>query len=242
MSSRLRLAALIGGLAAIALALMPPTDRWSERLLSVHMAQHLLLMLVAPPLLLLSGPVQLALKRSPRPLRRALVRALSSRLAYVLTRPSFGVAAFAAVMLASHLTGMFELALRNELAHACEHAAYLLAGLALFAPLLAPASGPLPRPPGGIARFLWLTLAMVPMTLVGALLWSDTHVRYRAYIAPARALGRSALADQHLAGVAMWVGGGLIAVVLSIALAFYAMLVEERRQRRREAYEGALHA
>jgi cytochrome c oxidase assembly factor CtaG len=242
MSRGARSASLAGGVAAIAVALMPAMDRWSDRLLSVHMAQHLLLALVAPPLLLLAGPAQLALKTSPPRARRMLARALSSRAAYLLTRPPVGVAAFGAAMLGTHLTGLFELALRNDLVHVCEHAAYLLGGLLLFAPLLAPASGPVAKAPGAVARFVWLTAAMVPMTVVGALLWSETHVRYRAYVAPARALGRSALADQHLAGVAMWVGGGLISVALSISLALYAMLAEERRQRRREAYEGGAPA
>jgi putative membrane protein len=235
MSDRARTASFAAGLVGVAIAISPPFDDWSDRLLSVHMVQHLLLTMVAPPLLLAGGPVQLLLKRSPPRARRALARALAGRAVRIATRPAVGLAAFAAVMLLTHLTGLFELALRDEPVHAAEHGAYLLSGLLLFAPLLAPASGPIAKAPGGLARFLWLMAAMVPMTAVGALLSSDQHVRYRHYLAPARALGRSALADQRLAGAIMWVGGGLAMTALAIGVAMAAMLAEERRQRAREA-------
>lgn len=235
LAGQARLASFAAGTATVAVALAPVTDRYSDRLLSVHMVQHLLLSVVAPPLLLLGGPIQFALRTAPPRARRALAQALHSRAAHLLTRPVVGLALFAAVMLGTHLTGLFELALREDVVHAAEHGAYLLAGLALFAPLLAPASGPVAKAPGGLARFLWLMAAMVPMTAVGALLSSDTHVRYGSYVAPARALGRSALADQRLAGAIMWVGGGLAMAALAIAVAMAAMLAEERRQRVREA-------
>jgi cytochrome c oxidase assembly factor CtaG len=230
-----RIASFAAGVAAVLLALLPVTDEWADRLLSVHMVQHLLLTLVAPPLLLLGGPVQFLLKTLPPRPRRALARAVAGRAVHLLTRPPVGLAVFAAVMLATHLTGLFELALRDDRVHAAEHAAYLLAGLLLFAPLLAPASGPVAKAPGGLARFLWLMAAMVPMTAVGALLSSENRVRYPSYVAPARALGRSPLADQHLAGVIMWVGGGLAMTALAIGVAMAAMAAEERRQRIREA-------
>jgi cytochrome c oxidase assembly factor CtaG len=235
MSPRARAASFAAGLGAIAIALSPPVDGWSDRLLSVHMVQHLLLAMIAPPLLLLGGPVQFLLKRSPPRARRALARALTGRVVRLATRPAVGLAVFAAAMLLSHLTGLFELALRHDAVHAAEHGAYLLSGLLLFAPLLAPASGPIAKAPGGLARFLWLMAAMVPMTAVGALLSSENHVRYPSYLAPAKALGRSALADQRLAGAIMWVGGGLAMTALAIGVAMAAMLAEERRQQAREA-------
>lgn len=232
---QMRLVCFCAGVTTVLVALAPPVDGWSDRLLSVHMVQHLLLAMIAPPLLLLGGPVQFLLTRSSPKARRALARALASRAVRAATRPAVGLAAFSVVMLLTHLTGLFELALRHDLIHAAEHGAYLLSGLLLFAPLLAPASGPIAKAPGGLARFLWLTAAMVPMTAVGALLSSDRHVRYRHYLAPAKALGRSALADQRLAGAIMWVGGGLAMTALAIGVAMAAMLAEERRQRAREA-------
>jgi cytochrome c oxidase assembly factor CtaG len=64
----------------------------------------------------------------------------------------------------------------------------------------------------------------------------DGHVRYPFYLAPARALHTSALADQRTAGVLMLVGGGVVMGVLAIGIAMGAMLAEERRQKRRDSY------
>jgi putative membrane protein len=236
-----RTASFMAALAALAVALLSGVDGEAEELLSVHMIQHLLLILVAPALLLWGAPVRLALAASPPRLRRALARALASRAAQLLTRPVVGFACFAAAVLLTHLTGLFELALRNAAVHAGEHALYLCAGLLLLAPLIA--ADPLPHPPGPLARFAWLMGAMAAMAVPGALLAFSSAVRYPSYVAPARALGRSALADQQLAGAIMWVGGGLAMFALALTVAMEAMLAEERRQRRRESHarEGEQH-
>jgi cytochrome c oxidase assembly factor CtaG len=226
------------GLAALALATMSGIDRYSELLLSVHMLQHLLLMLLAPVLLLSARPIALALAAASPATRRRLAAILHARGVRLVSRPAVGLAGFAIVVLATHLTGLFELALREPVAHALEHAAYLLAGLMFFAPILA--ADPLPHPPNAIARFCWLTGAMVLMAVPGVLLTFATSVRYSAYLAPARALGRSALADQQLAGVLMWIGGGLAMFALALGLAMRVMLVEDRLQRRRESHASGV--
>jgi putative membrane protein len=229
-----RTCAFAGGLLALALALMSGIDSYAEKLLSVHMAQHLLLALISPALLLCGAPIRLALGASPPRVRAALAAALSSRALRVLGNPAVGFALFASVMLATHLTGLFELALRHPSAHALEHAAYFWSGVLLLAPLIA--ADPLAHPPGALARFGWLMGAMTVMAAPGALLTFATSVRYPFYLAPAHALGRSALADERLAGVIMWVGGGVAMFALALAVAMSAMLAEERRQRRRELH------
>jgi putative membrane protein len=82
-------------------------------------------------------------------------------------------------------------------------------------------------------------VVMTAMVVVGALLSFDASVRYTYYLAPARALHMSALADQQLAGVVMWYGGGLLGAALTLALVTQALFAEERRQRRRERYATA---
>src|SRR5207253_1388999 len=124
-----RTCSFIGGLLALALALVSGIDTYADRLLSVHMAQHLLLMLVAPAL---------------------------------------GLLGFALAVLVFHLSGLFELALRDETVHALEHCVYLAAGLMLLAPLIA--ADPLPRRVSAIARVGWLLAAMTVMAIPGALL------------------------------------------------------------------------
>jgi cytochrome c oxidase assembly factor CtaG len=242
-----RTSSFLAGLLVLALALLSGIDRYADELLSVHVSQHLLLVLVAPALLLWGAPVRLALAGSPRRGRAVLGGVLSSRAVRTLGRPLVGFTVFSVAVLATHLTGLFELALEHPLVNAFEHALYFWAGVWLLAPLIG--ADPLPHRPGAVARFCWLMGAMVAMAIPGALLTFAPTVRYAFYLKPARALGRSALADQHLAGAIMWVGGGIAVFALALGVAMSAMLAEERRQRRRElhsertaASRGALKA
>jgi putative membrane protein len=232
-----RSAAFAAGLLTVLMALCSGVERYSDALLSVHMLQHLLLMLIAPPRLVSGAPIRLALRAGSPRLRRALTRVLRVRVTRALGRPATGVALTAAVVLATHFTGAFELALRHPTAHALEHAAYFGAALLLFAPVIV--ADPLPHRAGAVGRFGALLGAMVPMAAVGAVLAFDTGVRYGSYLAPAHALHRSALEDQHLAGALMWVGGGIVVSAIGVLVAVRAMVAEERFQRRRDAYLDA---
>jgi putative membrane protein len=231
-----RAASFLAGLATLAVALESGVDEIGDReLLSVHIAQHLLLALLAPTLLLCGAPVRLALAAGSRRVRVQIAAALSSAPIRVLSRPPIGCALFAAVVLVTHLRAVFEPALEDPTLHALEHAAYFWSGVLLLAPLIA--ADPLPHPPAALARFCWLMGAMTAMAIPGALLTFAESASYPFYLAPAHALGRSALADEHLAGAIMWVGGGIAMFVLALWVAFDAMREEERRQRRRERYE-----
>lgn len=221
------------GVGMIAVALMSGVDSWSDRLLSIHMVQHLLLLFLAPTLLLYGAPARLSLKALPPPARRRLGRALVHPIVRRLSHPVTGVTLFTAVVLYTHVSGEFEAALRNETIHQLEHAAYFISGLILLAPLIA--ADPLPHPPGPVTRFSALMLAMTPMVAVSVVLITARTVRYPYYIGPAHAFGASALADQHFAGIVMWFGGGLPMGVLAVVLTCAGMVSEERRQRRREA-------
>jgi cytochrome c oxidase assembly factor CtaG len=218
----------------LALALLSGVDSFSRELLSVHMLQHLLLGLIAPALLLCGAPVRLALGCSPPAARTTLARLLAHRVSVRMSSPAVGFVLFAGVILLTHLTSVYELALDNSAVHALEHAAYFWTGLVFLAPLIA--ADPLPHPPSALGRFAWLMGAMTVTAIPGVLLTFSTSVRYPFYLAPARALGRSALSDQHLAGVIMWVGGSVVMFALALTVAMQAMLAEERRQRRRELY------
>jgi cytochrome c oxidase assembly factor CtaG len=235
-----RTASFIVGLAVLALALMSGIDSYAEQLLSVHMLQHLLLALLAPALLLAGAPVRLALAAGPPRLRRRVARALRSRPGRALAHPLTGCTLFAATMLVTHLTGVFELALEHPAVHATEHAAYFLSGVALLAPLIA--ADPVPHPPAPLARFAWLMVAMTAMAVPGALLALSQHVHYSHYLATSRALGRSPLTDQQLGGAIMWIGGTLAMFALALWLALATMVAEERRQRRRELHAARREA
>jgi len=229
-----RLASFTGGLLLLPLALMSGIDEYAYELLSIHVVEHLLLMLAAPALILWGAPVRLALGAAPPAGKRALATLLHGRLAGLLTRPAFGFALFALAVLGTHLTGIYEAALRNQTIHGLEHAAYFWSGMLFLLPLLG--ADPVPRPPGAIARFSWLMAAMVVMSVPADVFLFDPHVLYPFYVAPARVLHTTALADQRAAGMIMIVVGGLAMGALAMVIAVGAMLAEERRQRRRDAY------
>jgi cytochrome c oxidase assembly factor CtaG len=225
--------AFSGGLAALALALLSGIDRYADRLLSVHMAQHLLLMVVAPALLVLGAPVRLALAASRGQVRHAIASLLSTPAVRGLMQPAAGFAIFALVALATHLTGAYELALSDPRLHALEHGAYFWSGALFLAPLIG--SDPLPHRPGPLTRFAWLMGGMAAMAVPGALLSFQATVRYESYADAAATVRADALADQHLAGAVMWIGGGLVLFALAATVVMRALLAEERRQRNREA-------
>jgi len=222
----------LGVLAALA-ALCSGLDVYADELLSVHMVQHLVLTLVAAPLLVAGSPLLLALRALPGGGRSALARGLRSRPVRALTHPAATCALLPAAMIASQLTGIYELTLRDPLAHALEHLVFLVAAILFWLPLLG--REPLRRRPGLVGRMLYLLVAMPAMALPGVVLTLDRAPRYAAYLAPARALGVDPLRDQQLAGTIMWVPGSVLAAALTLLVAWLALVQEERRALAREA-------
>ena len=231
-----RAACFAAGVVATVVALCSGLDTWAERLLSVHMAQHLALVLVAAPLLVAGAPVALALRALPRDDARRVATVLRSRPARLLTDPRVTWPLFVATTLATHLTGFYDAALRHPPLHAAEHLLYLTTAALFWLPALG--SEPLAHRLGFVGRLAYVLTAMPATAVVGIALADGETVRYPAYLEPARALGRSALADQHAAGMLMWAGGATIAALLTIAAAWGALLQEERHQRARERREA----
>jgi putative membrane protein len=185
------------------LALQSPIHTYSHRLFSVHMVQHLLLMMVAAPLLVLGTPIVLALRASSPSVRsQVLVPVLRSRAAAVLSNPVVSWSAFTVVLWASHFTNLYEDALGSEAIHGFEHVLYLAGAVLFWRPVIGLEPGPsrLSHP----GRILYLFLAMPQMAFLGLAIYSSDTVLYPHYLISSAALGTTALADQHLAGVLMW--------------------------------------
>lgn len=234
-----RTASFLAGVVCVVLALQSGIDAYDDRMLSVHMVQHMLLLLVAPPLLLGGRPAVLALRSlSPRP-RRSFAHVLDSTRRY--TGPIPVLAFFGGVVVLTHLPSFYNATLRDPALHNCEHALYLVAGLLMWSPLLD--ADPAPRHRlNGLAKLGYLIVAMMPMALVGAYLNRHATLVYAAYGPPARALGISALDDQAQAGAIMWVVGNSIMVAVGLWSAVAAMVTEERRQAARETRRTSLPA
>jgi putative membrane protein len=231
-----RTVAWLAGLACIAVALASGVDAEAHRRLSAHMVQHALLTLAAPPLLLAGAPLRLALRSAGRETRATLARLARGRAARLATHPLAGWAAFAAVVLGTHLTGAFELALRDGRVHALEHAAYFWSGVLFWLPLAGAA--PVPRRLGAVGSLAYLMSAMAVMSIVAASL-AGGELRYPAYAAPARELGFGALGDQHAAAAVMLATGAAAALAATFAAVWPALLREERRAAARDRLELA---
>jgi putative copper resistance protein D len=231
-----RTTAFLAGLACVVVALDSGLAAYDDRLLSVHMVQHMLLLLAAPPLVLLGRPLILALRVLRGESRRRLARALE-RLR-PLTRPWWCLGAFAAVVLLTHLAGFYDATLRHPALHVAEHALYLAAGGLLWWPLL-DGDPVLSHRLGGLGRLVYLLIGMLPMALIGAYLDRHTTVVYTPYAAAARGLGISALGDQATGGAIMWVVGNTLMVLVGLWAVMAALGDEERRQQAREAYARA---
>ncbi|MEA2425859.1 MAG: hypothetical protein QOH13_2269 [Thermoleophilaceae bacterium] len=227
-----RSAAFGAGLAVLALALCGGVEQWADRMVSVHMTQHLLLSLVAAPLLVLGAPVRLALGALPPSSARGLARLAAGR-AGMLTHPVAAAVLFAASGLLLHVPAVYDASLRDPWLHAGIHAAFLTAALLFWTPLLAPE--PLAHRMSATAKLAYLLLAMPAMAVVGVVLNTSAGVVYAPYAAPARTLGISALADQQLAGALMWLGGGTVIGAAFLICGWQALLAEERRAVLRES-------
>ena len=227
-----RTAAFLAGIGVVVIALQSGIDAYDDQMLSIHMVQHMLLLLVAPPLLLAGRPLVLAL-RALAPRRRGAITAALHRTRGV-TGPVPALAAFTAVILLTHLPSFYDATLRHPALHDVEHAVYIAAGLLMFSPLLD--GDPVPRHRlGGLGKLLYLIVAMMPMALVGAYLNRHPTLFYAPYGPPARALGISVLDDQAQAGAIMWVLGGVVMTAVGLWAAVAAMVAEERRMAAREA-------
>jgi putative membrane protein len=240
-----RSAAFLGGLAAIAVALLSGIERYDTTLFSVHMVQHLLLMLVAAPLIALAAPVtQLLRAASPGVRRSWLLPVLHSHVVAVVGHPVVAWLAFTLVIWLSHFSPLFDLALEDRGIHDLEHFAYLGSALLFWWPVVAadPARRRLPYP----VRALYLLLQLPVNSFLGmAILFANTPL-YQHYVTLGSPYGINPLADQQLAGGLMWLGGDVVFIAAILAVVAAWMRHEERdapaAERRAEAQRAAISA
>jgi putative copper resistance protein D len=242
--ARERTWAWVAGVFAILVALDSGLETYDTTLFSMHMVQHLLLTMVAPPLLLLAGPITLLLQASsPETRRRWILPLLHARLVRMLTFPPVTWVLFAAVMWASHFSELFNLALEDEWIHRLEHALFLGSALLFWWPAVGPDPSPWKLKPS--ARVLYVGLQMPQNTFLAiAILWASAPL-YAHYVTTPRAWGPTPLEDQQAAGAIMWLGGDLLFLASVLLLVRLWMRAEDRRSvgedRRLAAERAAIH-
>jgi len=210
--------AFAGALLALAIALASPLEVAASSLFAAHMVQHLLLMLVASPLLVYGRPVVVLTHALPRRGRRLLYRVGTRRpLAAamdVLLHPGAVWAVGAVVLWAWHLPTVYEAALGNDALHALEHASLVATSALAWALALGRARRPLVIP---VAAGLLFATALQSGAL-GAVLALARQPLYPVHASVAPSWGLTPLEDQQLAGGLMWVPPGLIYLVVIATL------------------------
>ena len=209
-----------GALAAVGVALVSPLDALSGALASAHMVQHVLLVLVAAPLLALSAPMDALLQGSPAVVRDARVRwrrrlRLTPGTLRPLRHPATVWLVHVGTLWFWHAAVPYDAAVEHHLLHVVEHATFLVTGLLFWRVVVG--AGPTDRVSNGFGVLLLFTMAMQSVFL-SALLTFARSPWYSAYASTTGAWDLDPLADQQLAGVIMWIPAGLVYVVAALAL------------------------
>lgn len=194
------------GIGVLVIAILSPLGAYDDTLFSIHMVQHLLIMDVAAPFLLLSAPLTLTLRASTPEVRKRLVLpVLHSRAVRVISYPVVTWLVYAVVLWGSHYSGLYEESLVNNWVHASEHFVYLVAALLFWWQAIGidPAPWRIPHP----LRVMYVFLFMPQMAWLGLAFYGSDHVFYSHYANLGRTWGPSPLLDQQAAGAAMWLLG-----------------------------------
>ena len=233
----------VGAMTALALAYASPLNAWAHAVFWAHMSQHLLVLMIAGPLLVLSSPVRLAFLNLGRVGRRRLIGVLRSRPVEFLTNPIVGWLLFASVLLGSHVPFVMNWSVSDHDAmDFVIRPLYLAAAFVFYFPLIG-RDLIAKRPPSSV-RVVSLGLMMIPETALGMVIHFAPVPLYDAYVRTTGAVGIDALTDQKFAGAMMWA----IAMVLD---GFWMMLAaldwwrdqerETTRLERRERRDAGAH-
>ncbi len=239
---RWRAASFYAGLLVILAALASPIDTLAEKLFWVHMTQHVLLLTVAAPLIVLGAPWSSIWRPLPLGFRRTVAKAISRSswcrplraLGHLLARPIPAWIAFNVNLVAWHVPAAYDLAVRNRAVHDLEHVSFLLFGVLLWAQVID--SPPLRARLSAIHRVYYVVASAIVGWIIALVLIFSSSPLYPAYAHLAhRPGGISALTDQQLAGGVMLVPGSL-AMTIFVFVQLYAWIgIDEEVPRRRDA-------
>jgi putative membrane protein len=204
------------GIATAFLALASPIDTGGDNyLLSLHMVQHLVLMMISPPLVLLG----ICGIRPPDPAQAPGLR----RLWTAITRPLPATVIFNVVLLVWHIPALYDTTLRNETVHILEHLTFVGVGVVLWWTIVDPVRGETTVPISPFQKIAALSVAGVPPTVLGLIFSVGSTPFYEFYARAPRLWGLSPVTDQQIAGVIMFGLGNLI-YFAAISVIFWRLL------------------
>lgn len=227
-----RVGCYAAGIVSLALAFFSPLATYDTRYFFVHMLQHLLIGWVAPPLLWLGSPLVPTLWALPDPARRRLGALFRWgqplwRLGIGLTTPYVALPIFLIVVAVWHVPSFYDAAQGDTLTHNLEHLTFFAAGLLYWWPIVQAGRGHRRLAPmsGGL---LYLLASATEGGLIGGIFTFSDRVIYSFYLQSTPSIGLSPLADQHLAGIVMWLIGGLVDALAAFILIGSYLAWEER--------------
>lgn len=214
-----RLNVFLLAMAILWLAIGSPLDAFADAMLSAHMIEHLLLMSVVPPLVLLANPTVPLLRGLPRWLLKHLLGPLIRirrlrNFSHWLTRPRVAWLVMNLIFLGWHVPAAYDFALEHEAWHVVEHMCFLFASLLFWWPIMRP--WPTGRRVYTWGLILYLLSADVVNTALSAFLAFCTRPMYPYYLTEPNPFQLSPLSDQVIGAVIMWVFGGLVFLVPAI--------------------------
>jgi len=212
-----REACFYAGIGLTLVVLEPPFDGWADRWIAVHMSQHVVLMAVVPPLVVLGRPWPRLWLPFPLRARRAVGRALAGSPAFRVAggwarRPVTALVLQSAALALWHVPQLYDAAVRSESVHVLEHVCFVAPALVYWGALLDAA--PVRTRMDQLRRSIWFAAAMVPGWILAIVLAFARTPLYRAY---------PSITDQQLAAGVMWVPGSLTYFIAAF-VAFYRWL------------------
>ena len=232
------------GLAALLVALASPVDTYAAVSFAVHMVQHMLLAVVAAPLVMLGAPIRPLLRGIPVAIRTGVLRPLARNhairaLAHFLRHPLVAGALYVGGLYAWHLPAFYDAALADVRVHALEHAWFFVSALGFWSVVIDPEPFKGTLPYAGRLPYL-LIAGAAQNTVLGGILSFTSRVLYTGYagVADTTGFGFDRLTDQRVGGAIMWVTGDVIFLAAASGAFFLWLAEEEEMQRRRERLTG----
>ena len=202
------------------IALSSPIDTFADALLTFHMVQHMLLILVAAPLLLLGRPMTVVFGALPnRPLRLILTAGRVKAVLSFIGRPVVAWAIAAAVLWVWHLPALYNAAVQSYWLHSFQHFFFFASGILFWWPVINYPARMFPYP----LRMVYVLAAAVQSSWLGAVLTLTDEGWYSVYQNTTASWGLTPLDDQQLGGLIMWVPGGII-YLLALTVVFFSWM------------------
>ncbi len=228
------------GLAAVLAALASPIDGYASASFAAHMVQHMLLTVVAAPLLMLGTPIRPLLRGLPAWVRGAIVRPLARArgvraFVHLLRQPLIAAALYVGGLYAWHLPNLYDATLLDARVHVIEHAWFFLSALLFWSVVIDPE--PFRGTLGYGARLPYLlVLGAAQNTVLGGILSFSSRLLYSAYasVSDTTIFEMDRVTDQRVGGAIMWVVGDFVFLAAASVAFFLWLAEEEEMQKRRE--------